>query len=101
MLRRIILGLAIAAGLAAVGVNIGVVRPKIMQLQADRDAQRSAKVEAQTQLAQTKKTLAATQAELVNTKTRLAQTTSVRPASSIYRFGANRRIDMDADTVAK
>ena len=75
MLRRIILGLAIAAGIAAVGVNIGVVRPKIILLQQDRDAQRTAKVQAQTELAQTKKTLAATQNQLDQTKTQLAQVT--------------------------
>jgi hypothetical protein len=78
MLRRVILIVAIVAALAAVGVNIGVVRPKIVQLQQDRDSQRSAKEDAQHQLAQTKKTLAATQAELTQTQGDLAQTKADR-----------------------
>ncbi len=101
MLRRIILGLAIAAGLAAVGVNIGVVRPKIIQLQQDRDAQRSAKVEAQTQLAQTRKTLAATQAELDSTKTQLAQVTSDRDQLSHKVATLNTQIEDLSDKLAK
>lgn len=78
MLRRIILGLAIIAALAAVGVNIGVVRPKIVQLQADRDSQRSQKEEFHRQLNQTKKELASTQQQLSQTQTQLAQSESDR-----------------------
>jgi hypothetical protein len=78
MLRRIILIVAIVAGLAAVGVNIGVVRPKIQQLTQDRNDQRSAKEDAQHQLAQTKKTLAATQAQLTQTQSDLATAKSER-----------------------
>ena len=76
MLRRVIIGLAFATALAAVIVNISVIRPKILQLQQDRDSQRSQKEAFHQQLDQTKKTLAATQAELDTTKTQLAQVTS-------------------------
>lgn len=101
MLRRIIVGLAIAAALAAVIVNITVIRPKIMQLQQDRDAQRSAKVEAQTELAQTRKTLAATQAELDQTKTQLAKVTSENDDLSHKLAQANTQIQDLTDKLAK
>lgn len=74
MLRRIILIVAIVAGLAAVGVNIGVVRPKIQQLQADRDNQRTQKEQFHNQLVETQKTLKITQATLDQTRADLATT---------------------------
>lgn len=78
MLRRIILGMAIIAALAAVGVNIGVVRPKILQLQADRDNQRTQKEQFHNQLVKTQKDLKDTQAQLQQTQTELAQTKADR-----------------------
>jgi hypothetical protein len=92
MLRRIILIVAIVAGLAAVGVNIGVVRPKIIQLQADRDTQRSAKEEANRQLAQTKKTLATTQAQLTQSQNDLATTKADRDKIANQLTQANTQI---------
>lgn len=74
MLRRIILIVAIVAGLAAVGINIGVVRPKIQQLQSDRDSQRSQKEQYHNQLVQTQGELKTTKAQLADTQNQLAQT---------------------------
>ncbi|MGH7940785.1 MAG: hypothetical protein ACREE6_02930 [Limisphaerales bacterium] len=73
MLRRIILAVAIVAAIAAVGVNIGVVRPKILQLQADRDSQRQQKNQFHSQLISTQNKLKVTQATLDQTKTQLAE----------------------------
>ena len=55
MLIRISLILAIVAGLAAGVVNFAVVKSKIDVLTTDRNTQRSAKEQAQTELASTKK----------------------------------------------
>jgi hypothetical protein len=101
MLRRIILGLAIAAALAAVIVNISVIRPKIQQLQTDRDSQRSQKEAFHQQLDETKKTLVATQAQLDNTKTELAKSESDRNELSRKLVAANTQIDELTGRLAK
>jgi hypothetical protein len=101
MLRRVILGLAIAAGIAAVGVNIGVVRPKIQQLQQDRDSQRSQKEEFHHELDSTKKTLVATQAQLTQTQNDLAQAQAERDQLSHKLADANTQIQDLNDKVAK
>ena len=101
MLRRIILGVAIAAAIAAVGVNIGVVRPKIVQLQTDRDSQRSAKEEAQRNLAKTKKDLASTQAQLTQSQNDLAQAQADRDQLSHKLADATTQIETLNDKIAK
>jgi hypothetical protein len=101
MLRRVILGLAIAAGIAAVGVNIGVVRPKIQQLQQDRDSQRSQKEEFHHELDSTKKTLASTQAQLADTQNQLTQVTADRDQLSHKLADANTQIQDLNDKIAK
>jgi|GEM_PF-106063 len=92
MLRRIILIVAIVAGLAAVGVNIGVVRPKIQQLQADRDSQRSQKEQFHTQLVKTQADLKTTQAALDQTKADLATTKTERDEIAKKLTAANTQI---------
>lgn len=92
MLRRIILIVAIVAGLAAVGVNIGVVRPKILQLQADRDSQRTQKEQYHTQLVKTQKDLKNTQAQLQQTQNDLAQTKADRDKIANQLTQANTQI---------
>jgi myosin heavy subunit len=82
MLRRIILGFAIVAALAAVVVNIVVVRPRIQQLQTDRDNQRNQKDEYHRQLVKTQNDLKTTTAELNTTKTELADSESQRDVLS-------------------
>ncbi|MGH7980666.1 MAG: hypothetical protein ACREE6_14915, partial [Limisphaerales bacterium] len=92
MLRRIILIVAIVAALAAVGVNIGVVRPKILQLQQDRDNQRSQKEQFHRQLLKTQKDLANTQSQLAQTQTQLAQAKSERDQLANKLTAANTQI---------
>ncbi|HEX3626480.1 MAG TPA: hypothetical protein VH280_13780 [Verrucomicrobiae bacterium] len=98
MLRRIILIVAIVGGLAAVGVNIGVVRPKIIALQADRDSQRSQKEQFHTQLTDTQKTLKITQATLDQTKADLATAKTENSDLNKKLVAANTQI---ADVTAK
>lgn len=71
MLRKILLIVAILAGLGAAVVNFTVVKGKIDALTDDRNQQRSDKQAAQTELAKTKKTLAKTQDELTETNAQL------------------------------
>jgi len=92
MLRRIILIVAIVAGLAAVGVNIGVVRPKIQQLQADRDSQRSQKETFHNELIKTQNDLKVTKATLEQTQTELAQTKTERDDLAKKVTAANTQI---------
>lgn len=92
MLRRIILIVAIVAALAAVGINIGVVRPKIVMLQQDRDSQRSQKEQYHTQLVKTQKDLKDTQAALDQTKSDLAQTKADRDKIANQLTQANTQI---------
>lgn len=92
MLRRIILIVAIVAALAAVGVNIGIVRPKIMLLQQDRDSQRQQKEQYHTQLVKTQKDLKDTQAQLTETQNDLAQTKADRDKIANQLTQANTQI---------
>jgi hypothetical protein len=72
MLRKILLIVAILAGLGAAVVNFTVIKGKIDSLTSDRNDQRDQKVKAQTELASTKKTLARTQDQLTETNAQLA-----------------------------
>lgn len=72
MLRKILLIVAIIAGLAAAVVNFTVVKGKIDSLTSDRNDQRDQKVKAKTELASTKKTLAKTQDQLTETNAQLS-----------------------------
>jgi hypothetical protein len=92
MLRRIILIVAIVAALAAVVVNIAVVRPKIVQLQGDRDSQRSQKEQFHTQLVKTQKDLKDTQVQLTQSQNDLATTKADRDKIANQLTQANTQI---------
>ena len=78
MLIRISLIVAIIAGLAVSGLNFLKVKEKINIIQQQREDERSAKVQAQTELASTKKDLEKTSADLKSTKATLETTTAER-----------------------
>ncbi len=72
MLKRIILGVAIIAGLAVVVLNFTVVQQKIQALTTDRNNQRSAKEDFHRKLDKTTQDLKVTQNQLTQTKQDLA-----------------------------
>src|SRR5215469_16114732 len=78
MLIRISLIVAIIAGLAVSGLNFLKVKEKITTIQQQREDERTAKVQAQTELASTKKDLEKTTADLKTTKATLETTTAER-----------------------
>ena len=78
MLIRISLIVAIIAGLAVSGLNFLKVKEKITTIQQQREDERSAKVQAQTELASTKKDLEKTSADLKTTKASLETATAER-----------------------
>src|SRR5437868_2407084 len=78
MLIRICLIVAIIAGLAVSGLNFLKVKEKITTIQQQREDERTAKVQAQTELASTKKDLEKTSADLKTTKATLETTTAER-----------------------
>jgi hypothetical protein len=92
MLIRISLILAIVAGLAAGVVNFAVVKSKIDALTTDRNTQRSAKEQAQTELASTKKTLKETQDTLDKTKVQLTDAETARDDALHKLTAANTQI---------
>jgi multidrug efflux pump subunit AcrA (membrane-fusion protein) len=81
MLIRISLIVAIVAGLAVSGLNFIKVKEKITTIQKEREDEKSAKVQAQTELASTKKDLDKTSADLKTTKATL-ETTSAELAKA-------------------
>ncbi len=81
MLIRISLIVAIVAGLAVSGLNFLKVKEKITTIQQQREDEKSAKVQAQTELASTKKDLDKTTADLKTTKATL-ETTSAELAKA-------------------
>ena len=78
MLIRISLIVAIIAGLAVTGLNFSLVKQKITTIQQQREDEKTAKVQAQTELASTKKDLEKTSADLKTTKATLEATTAER-----------------------
>lgn len=78
MLIRISLIIAIVAGLAVSGLNFVKVKEKITTIQQQREDEKNAKIQAQTELASTKKDLAKTTADLKTTKASLEATTAER-----------------------
>jgi FtsZ-interacting cell division protein ZipA len=92
MLRQIILGVAIVAAVAAVVVNVTVVRQKIGQLTDDRNTQRSEKETALAELAATNRVLVATQQQLTQTQQQLTQTEAARDTALHQLAAANTQI---------
>jgi hypothetical protein len=78
MLIRICLVVAIIAGLAVTGLNFSLVKQKITTIEQQREDEKTAKVQAQTELASTKKDLEKTTADLKTTKATLEATTAER-----------------------
>lgn len=101
MLMRIFLIVAIVAALGAGVVNVVVVKPKIQALTDDRNTQRDAKVQAQNDLAATKKTLAATQGELKQTQQDLADAKAAEKKAEDTATAQTKRADDLADKLAK
>src|ERR1700722_13647330 len=101
MLRKIILIVAILAGVAAAVLNFTLVKGKIDALTTDRNSQRDAKVQAQTELASTKKTLHATQAELAQTKLDLNVAEAARDQAQHDLAAATTKIQALNDDLAK
>jgi hypothetical protein len=91
MLIRISLIVAIIAGLAVSGLNFLKVKEKITTIQQQREDERSAKVQAQTELASTKKDLEKTSADLKTTKANLETATAEREKAVADLAAATKR----------
>jgi len=100
-LIRISLILAIVAALAVGAVNFFVVKDKITTLTDDRNSQRTAKEQAQTELASTKKTLAKTEADLKQTQQQLADAQTERDKAVADATAQTKRADQLSDKLAK
>ena len=101
MLIRISLILAIVAALAVGAVNFFVVKDKITTLTDDRNTQRTAKEQAQTELASTKKTLAKTEADLKQTQQQLADAQTERDKAVADAAAQTKRANDLSDKLAK
>lgn len=101
MLRRILLGVAIIAALAAGVVNIAVVKSKIDALTNDRNDQRSQKETFHTQLNETKTKLAQTETTLAQTQTQLADAQTARQKAEDQLNTANTKITDLSDKLSK
>jgi hypothetical protein len=101
MLIRISLILAIVAALAVGSLNFFVVKDKIGTLTADRNTQRDQKVQAQTELASTKKTLAKTQDDLKQTQQQLTDTQADLTKSQANLAAQTKRANQLSDNLAK
>jgi len=91
MLIRISLIVAIVAGLAVSGLNFLKVKEKITTIQQQREDERNAKVQAQTELASTKKDLEKTTADLKTTKANLETASAERDKAVADLATATRR----------
>jgi hypothetical protein len=101
MLIRISLIVAIIAGLAVSGLNFLKVKEKITTIQQQREDERSAKVQAQTELASTKKDLEKTTADLKTTKANLETATAEREKAVSDLANMTKRADRLTDELAK
>ena len=101
MLIRISLIVAILAALAAGVVNFTVVKGKIDSLTTDRNGQRSAKEQAQHELASTKKTLKETVATLKQTQSDLADAITAKQKAVDNLTAANTKVSDLTDRLAK
>jgi hypothetical protein len=104
MLIRISLIVAIIAGLAVSGLNFIKVKEKITTIQQQREDEKNAKVQAQTELASTKKDLEKTTADLKTTKATLEATTAERDKAVADLASATKRVDQltqDRDKIKK
>ena len=91
MLIRISLIVAIIAGLAVSGLNFLKVKEKITTIQQQREDEKTAKVQAQTELASTKKDLEKTTADLKTTKANLETATAEKEKAVADLAALNKR----------
>ena len=104
MLLRICLIVAILGALAVGGLNIVMVKDKVTKLATDRDNEKNMKVQAQTELASTKKDLATTKTKLTATETELASTKDERDKAVAEATSQQKRADLvtaDRDKIRK
>jgi len=101
MLIRISLIIAILAGLAVGTLNIIKVKEKITTLYSERDNERTQKEQAQTELAQTRKDLDKTTADLKLTKQTLDTTTEERDRAQSDLAATTKRADKLTDDLKK
>lgn len=101
MLIRISLIIAILAGLAVGTLNIVKVKEKITTLYSERDSERTQKEQAQSELAQTKKDLDKTTADLKLTKQTLDTTTEERDRAQSDLAATTKRADKLTEDLKK
>jgi myosin heavy subunit len=101
MLIRISLILALVAALAVGVVNFVWVKDSVTKLTDDRNSQRTAKEQAQTELASTKKELAKTQSDLKQTQQQLADTQAERDKAVAEATAQTKRANDLTDKLAK
>jgi DNA repair exonuclease SbcCD ATPase subunit len=101
MLSRILLIVAIVAGLAAAGLNFTKVKEKITTLQDNLTSETAAKTEAQQAEAAAKKAEALAKKDLEETKTQLATTTEERDKAASDRDAQTKRADRTAEELTK
>jgi myosin heavy subunit len=101
MLLRISLIIAILAGLAVGTLNIIKVKEKITTLYSERDSERQQKETAQSELAQTKKDLDKTTADLKLTKQTLDTTTEERDRAQADLAATTKRADKLTEDLKK
>jgi hypothetical protein len=101
MLIRISLIIAILAGLAVGTLNIVKVKEKITTLYSERDSERQQKEQAQSELAQTKKDLDKTTADLKITKQNLETTTGERDRAQADLAATTKRADKLTEDLKK
>jgi hypothetical protein len=100
MLIRISLIVAILAGLAVGVLNFVTIKEKVTALMAERDSERSQKIEAQNERDQTKAQLDQTERDLKVTKQNLETTTAERDRASAEADSQTRRANMLAEDLA-
>lgn len=101
MLIRICLIVALVTGLAAIGLNILEVKPKITTLQANLKEETRLHHEFQNKYTVTKKDLDKTTAELKQTKTELAATTAAKERAETQLAAQTKRADKLTEDLAK
>lgn len=101
MLRKIILIVAIIAGLAAAALNFTVIKGKIDALTNDRNDQRTQKEQAQHELASTKKTLKQTQEALTQSQQQLADAKTAEQKAEDKLAQATTQISDLTDNLTK
>ena len=101
MLIRISLIVAILAGLAVGVLNFFTVKEKVVALATERTQERDMKVQAQTELASTRKTLETTTAKLNTTEQNLKDTTAAKEQALTDLAAQTKKADRLTEDLAK